>query len=66
MTVEQAIRLLDPATASETIAEIEYYNGFSGREAAVQAVSEACEIACRAMREYARMQIEQCEKTADF
>ena len=50
MTIKEAIRLLDPATSAQAIAEIEYYGGFSGRIAAVQAISDACVIACRVMR----------------
>ena len=49
MTLEEAIRLLDPKTTGEAISEIEYYNGFSGKTAAVQAISDACEIAVEAM-----------------
>lgn len=56
MTVQEAIRLLDPATTAEAIAEIEYYNGFSGRTAAVQAVTEASVIACDIMRKYLEVQ----------
>lgn len=52
MTIEEAIRLLDPETTGQAIAEIEYYHGFSGKTAAVQAISDACEIACKIMREY--------------
>lgn len=52
MTIQEAIRLLDPETTVEAIAEIEYYNGFSGRTAAVQAVTDATVIACKIMREY--------------
>lgn len=51
MTLEKAIRLLDPSTTMEAIAEIEYYAGFSGKTAAIQAIDDACEIACDAMRE---------------
>ena len=51
MTREEAIRILDPETTGEALAEIEYYNGFSGKTAAVQAVSDACEIAVADMRE---------------
>ena len=58
MTVEQAIRLLDPATTAAAIAEIEYYNGFSGRTAAVQAISHACELACKIMREHEQVKAE--------
>lgn len=38
MTREEAIRILDPETTVEALAEIEYYHGFNGRNAAVQAV----------------------------
>ena len=51
MTREEAIRILDPATTGETLAEIEYYNGFAGKTAAVQAVSDACVLAVAALRE---------------
>ena len=51
MTREEAIRILDPATTVEALAEIEYYAGFSGQTAKVQACNEACEIAVAAMRE---------------
>ena len=51
MTREEAIRILDPETTGEALAEIEYYGGFSGRTAAVQAVSDACILAVAALRE---------------
>ena len=51
MTNEVAIRILDPETTGEALAEIEYYNGFSGKTAAVQAVSDACVLAVAALRE---------------
>ena len=51
MTREEAIRILDPVTTGEVISEIEYYGGFSGRTAAVQAVSDACILAVAALRE---------------
>lgn len=51
MTREEAIRILDPVTTGEALAEIEYYGGFSGRAAAVQAVSDACILAVAALRE---------------
>ena len=51
MTREEAIRILDPETTGEALAEIEYYNGFSGNTAAVQAVSDACILAISALRE---------------
>lgn len=51
MTREEAIRILDPKTTGEALAEIEYYGGFSGRTAAVQAVSDACVLAVAALQE---------------
>ena len=51
MTREEAIRILDPETTLEALAEIEYYNGFSGKTAAVQAVTDACILAVAAIRE---------------
>ena len=51
MTREEAIRILDPETTGEALAEIEYYHGFNGKIAAVQAVSDACILAVAALRE---------------
>ena len=51
MTREEAIRILDPETMVETLAEIEYYGGFRGRTKAAQAVSDACILAVAALRE---------------
>lgn len=52
MTIERAIQLLRPETTAAALAEIEYYHGFSGRTACVQAVSDACEFACEIMQDY--------------
>ena len=52
MTVEQAIRILDPATTAEALGEIEYYGGLHGREKMVAACDEACRVAVRVMRKY--------------
>ena len=51
MTREEAIRILDPVTTGEAMEEIEYYGGFSGRAAVVQAVLDACVLAVAALRE---------------
>lgn len=51
MTREEAIRILAPETTGQALAEIEYYNGFSGKTAAVQAVLDACVLAVAALRE---------------
>ena len=50
MTREEAIRILDPKTTGQALAEIEYYHGFTGKTAALHAVSDACEIAVAAIR----------------
>lgn len=52
MTIEQAIRILDPATTAEELATIEYYGGFHGREKMVTAYDEACRVAVRIMRQH--------------
>lgn len=51
MTREEAIRILDPETTAEALAEIEYYAGFRGKEAATKAVEDACILAVAALRE---------------
>lgn len=50
MTREEAIRLLDPETTAEAIAEIKYYAGFNAKTASIQAITEACELAVADMR----------------
>ena len=52
MTIEQAIRLLDPKTTKDAIAEIEYKAGFNGKAESVKAVEEACKLACEIMRDH--------------
>ena len=47
MTIEQAIRILDPATTAEELATIEYSGGLHGREKMVAACDEACRVAVR-------------------
>lgn len=49
MNYQEAIRLLHPDTTEEAIAEIEYYGGFKGYEKAMQAINEACILACEAL-----------------
>ena len=51
MTREEAIRILDPETMGETLAEIKYYGGFRGRMKAAQALYDACILAISAIRE---------------
>lgn len=51
MTIEEAIKILDPKTSVEAINEIKYYAGFA-RNKTIEKVDEACIIACNIMREY--------------
>lgn len=50
MTNQEAIRLLDPQTTREALAEIEYYAGFSGKDACIKAIEDACIVAIAAMK----------------
>lgn len=61
MTKEEAIKLLDPETTAEAIAEIEYYHGFHGREAAIAAITDACSIAVKALREKTVVHCKDCK-----
>ena len=49
MTAAEAKRIIHPDTTAEALAEIEYYGGFSGKNAKVTAVDEACLVACAAL-----------------
>lgn len=57
MTVEEAICILDPKTSADAIAEIEYYAGFNKDKAIEKVNNEACEVACKIMKEYIRSRI---------
>lgn len=52
MTINQAIRILDPSTSDEALGEIEYYGGLRGKEKVLVACDEACRIAVGIMRKY--------------
>lgn len=49
MTIDDAIRILDPQTTAEALAEVEYYGKYSEPEAVIKAVEDACRIAIAAM-----------------
>lgn len=55
MTYEEAIKILHPDTLRGALAEIEYYNGFSGVEVAAKAIEDACLLACEAMEKQQAM-----------
>ena len=67
MTREEAIRILDPETTGEAISEIEYYGGFSGKAAVVNAVSDACILALSALQEQKEQErgCEYCNEGSD-
>ena len=52
MTLDQAIRLLDPATTTEELDNAYYYGGFHGNEAVTAAINEDVRIAVEIMREH--------------
>lgn len=52
MTLDQAIRILDPATTAEELDNTYYYGGFHGNEAVTAAINEAVRIAVEIMREH--------------
>lgn len=52
MTIDQAIRILDPETTTEELNKVYYYGGFCGNEAITAAINEATRIAVETMREY--------------
>lgn len=56
MTIEEAIRILDPETSSEAIGEIEYYAGFN-KDKTIEKVNEACEVACSVMRAFEKLKV---------
>lgn len=51
MTVEEAIRILDPETTKDAINEIKYYAGFN-KDRVIDKVDEACIIACNIMKKH--------------
>ena len=67
MTREEAIRILDPKTMVETLAEVEYYGGFRGRMKASQALYDACILAVAALQEQEKQErgCEYCNEDGD-
>lgn len=49
LTYGTARKILHPDTTLQALAEIEYHAGFSGREARIKAVDEACLLACEVL-----------------
>ena len=51
MDYKEAYEILHPDTTIQKLAEIEYYGGFAGQQKAIEAVNEACVVACEAILE---------------
>lgn len=49
MTYKEARSILHPDTTAEAIAEYRYYGGFSEHDAGLEAVNQACLLACEAL-----------------
>lgn len=49
MSIEKAIKILDPETTVDTVAKIEYDAGFS-HEKVLETINEACEVAVAALK----------------
>jgi hypothetical protein len=49
VTYQEAKRILHPDTTTAALAEIAYYAEFHGEEAKLEAVNEACVVACEAL-----------------
>jgi hypothetical protein len=54
MTVEQAIKILDPDTSNQAISDLEELNGTDAMDHVVSQIREACEVACKVMRQWLR------------
>ena len=52
MTINQAIRILDPETSAEALGEIKYYGGLHGQKKMMAACEEACRVAVEIMRQH--------------
>lgn len=63
MDIEEAVRILDPTTTREALAEYEYFGGFRGEEAVQDAVNEACEVACAFIRKQLEVSSDELSKT---
>lgn len=65
MTNEEAIMLLNPSTRILALAEIEYYNGFRGKDAYIKAKEDACILAVEALEKADRYKWHDLRKNPD-
>ena len=54
MTIEQAIKILDPETSDQAISEIEGLHGTDATDYVVSQIKEACRLACKIMKQWER------------
>lgn len=66
MTPQEAKRILHPETGGKALEEIAYYAGFNGEAAKLQAVNEACIVACEAIEKLERLEKWMEEKEDDM
>ena len=65
MTNEEAIMLLNPSTRILALAEIEYYNGFRGKDAYIKAKEDACILAVEALEKAEKYRWHDLRKNPD-
>lgn len=66
MEIDKAIEILHPDTTFQAITEIEYYGGFKGKEKAIEAVNEACIVACECMEKHIPKKVSNYDKCCDI
>jgi hypothetical protein len=73
MTIEQAIKLLDPKTTREETLRIGFEAGYRGAKAGIKAVEEAYKLACecmavcdRAIKDNVKLTVENNELRAEI
>lgn len=65
MKNKEAIMLLNPSTRILALAEIEYYNGFRGKDAYIKAKEDACILAVEALEKADRYKWHDLRKNPD-
>lgn len=66
MEIKKAIEILHPSTTFKAITEIEYYGGFKGKEKAMDAINEACVLACECMEKQIAKKVNNYESACDI
>lgn len=66
MTLQEAHEILHPDTSIKAMCKIGYYAGFREKEAQLEAVEEACLIACEALEKHFPKKVNNYEKACDI